>query len=100
MKQLELIGFGQTATEWVAWVTARVRIHVAMNGEITPDDVQELCESFDRLPPHPSCHGRLWETLRRQGLERTTEERTSRIPSNNARKVRVWRPGPQWGRSR
>ena len=98
MKQLELLGLGLTAEGWVAWVIVRVRIHIAMYGEVSPDDVQELCARSDRHPPHPSCHGRLWDALRRQGLERTTDERTSRIPSNNARKVRVWRPGPRWGR--
>lgn len=98
MRQLELPGLGIGATAWVEWVVARVRVHVSMHGEVTPDDVQDFCIRADRYPPHPSCHGRLWDRLRRLGLERTSEEQTSRIPSNNGRKVHVWRPGQRWGR--
>lgn len=96
MKQLELMGLGFDASAWVEWVVSHVRMHVAGHGEVTPDDVQQLCERCERVPPHSSHYGRLWERLRRLGLERTQEERTSHVRSNNGRKVRVWRPGPRW----
>ena len=96
MKQLDLLGLGFDASAWVDWVLARVRMHVAAHGEITPDDVQAMCERHGRTPPHSSHYGCLWDRLRRLGLVRTAEERTSRTPSNNARKVHVWKPGPRW----
>lgn len=95
MKQLDL--FAPTAQDWIDQMTVHVRAHVAVHGMITPDDVQDVCNCHRLHPPQSGYHGVLWDHLRRLGLERTLEEQMSRVRSNNGRKVRIWRPGPQWG---
>lgn len=83
--------------EWYAAALQYASTFVHLHGSITSDDIQAWADLTNQHPPAPSFIGSLFAKLRARGLVRTMDEVQSRVPSNNARKVRVWKPGPRWG---
>jgi len=83
---------GQHRTEqnnavWKAWATSWAEYLATTKGEVSVDDIRDLCQQHNYHPSTPAVWGTLfnkhsWWVVRRQ---------KSRHETNNARIVYVWR---------
>lgn len=93
LQQLEL-GLGVGARSFDEWARGWLHTVGSVTGEFTIDDLRLAAEADGVVPPHSSLYGRFMASaVRKRLITKTGEYVTSRIRSNNGRKVPVYRKG-------